>query len=155
MKRPKFSFAHTMLRVKDLEKSLDFYCRILGMQLVCRDDYPEAKFSLCFLSFADEREIPENQEEKRHWLATTRGILELTHNWGTENNPDFFYDTGNGKTGGYGHIAISVDDFAAAISYLDKENVPFKKRPEEGRMSDIAFILDPDGYFVEIIKQHK
>lgn len=149
-----FAFAHTMLRVKDLDKSLAFYTGILGMSVVRLNDYENGKFSLCFLTFLRPNEsIPEDENARREWLATRGGVLELTHNWGTEENADFAYDIGNGDKGGYGHIAISVPDFEAAIAWLDKNNVPFKKRPEDGRMRDIAFVYDPDGYWVEIIKQ--
>lgn len=149
-----FAFAHTMLRVKDLDKSLEFYTGALGMSVVRLNDYDNGEFSLCFLTYLAPNEmVPKDEAEKRHWLATRQGVLELTHNWGTEKQSDFSYHTGNGETGGYGHIAISVPDFDAAIAWLDKNNIPFKKRPEDGRMRDIAFVYDPDGYWVEIIKQ--
>lgn len=150
-----FAFAHTMLRVKDLEKSLDFYTRILGMTVVRLNDYENGQFSLCFLTFlAPNETMPSDEAEKKRWLATRRGVLELTHNWGSEADDTFAYDIGNGERGGYGHIAISVPNFDEAIAWLDKNNVRFKKRPEDGRMRDIAFIYDPDGYWVEIIKQY-
>lgn len=149
-----FAFAHTMLRVKDLEKSLAFYCDILGMSVVKLSKHEGGQFSLCFLTFLKPGEtIPEDENEHRHWLATRQGVLELTHNWGTENDEDFAYHTGNDGKSGYGHLAISAPDFDAAIAWLDENNVPFKKRPEDGRMSNIAFVYDPDGYWVEIIKQ--
>lgn len=149
-----FAFAHTMLRVKDLEKSLQFYTQILGMSVIRINHYENGQFSLCFLAhLAPNETLPEDDNARRKWLATRRGVLELTHNWGTEKDPDFAYNIGNGENGGYGHIAISVPDFDAAIAWLDKNQVPFKKRPEDGRMRDIAFVYDPDGYWVEIIKQ--
>lgn len=149
-----FTLAHQMIRVKNLEKSLEFYTHILGMTVVRRADYPNGQFTLCFLCYlAPDESIPEKDTDFKRWLATRRGVLELTHNWGTEHDPHFSYDIGNGERGGYGHIAISVPDFAAAIAFLDSQNVPFRKRPEEGRMKDIAFITDPDGYWIEIIQQ--
>lgn len=149
-----FAFAHTMLRVKDLDASLDFYTRILGMSVIRLNRYESGKFSLCFLAYlAPNETVPDDEAERRRWLAVRRGVLELTHNWGTEQDAAFAYNTGNGDNGGYGHIAISVPDFNAAIAWLDENNVRFKKRPEDGRMRDIAFVYDPDGYWVEIIKQ--
>lgn len=149
-----FAFAHQMLRVKDLEKSLAFYTGILGMSVVRLNHYEGGKFSLCFLCHLLENEtVPEDPATLKRWVATRRGVLELTHNWGTESDPDFSYHTGNGENGGYGHIAISVPDFDAAIAFFDRHQVPYKKRPEDGRMRDIAFLIDPDGYWVEIIHQ--
>jgi lactoylglutathione lyase len=75
------------------------------------------------------------------------GVLELTHNHGTENDPNFQgYANGNSEPGrGFGHIAISVDNVDEACERLDKLGVPFKKKPNDGKMKGIAFILDPDG----------
>lgn len=149
-----FAFAHTMLRVKDLDKSLAFYTDILGMSVIRLNHYENGQFSLCFLAYlAPDESLPEDDDARREWLSTRRGVLELTHNWGTEKDENFSYHIGNGDNGGYGHIALSVPDFDAAIAWLDKNNVKFKKRPEDGRMNDIAFVYDPDGYWVEIIKQ--
>ena len=149
-----FYFAHTMLRVKDLKASLKFYVDVLGMSVVKKTDHENGKFSLCFLTFLKEGEvIPQDPAEHKKWLATKGGVLELTHNWGTENDPNFSYNTGNGENGGFGHIAISVPDLATAVKKMDEAGVKFKKRPEEGRMRDIAFVFDPDGYWVELITQ--
>lgn len=149
-----FAFAHTMLRVKDLDKSLAFYTDILGMSVIRLNHYENGQFSLCFLAYlAPDESLPEDDDARREWLSTHRGVLELTHNWGSEKDENFSYHIGNGENGGYGHIAVSVPDFDVAIAWLDKNNVKFKKRPEDGRMNDIAFVYDPDGYWVEIIKQ--
>lgn len=148
-----FNYAHTMLRVKDLQKSIAFYRDILGMTVVRHDDYENGQFSLTFLGYVAPDETVPSGDARKHWLAKRSGLIELTHNWGTEKDPNFSYQTGNGENGGYGHIAISVPDFDAAIAWFDKHNVPFQKRPEDGRMKTIAFIKDPDGYWIEIIHQ--
>ena len=147
---------HTMLRVGDMERSLDFYTRILGMTLLRKNDYENGKFSLYFLAHLAAGEMPPTDEQEiKQWLADKRGILELTHNWGTEQDSAFSYHNGNQEPRGFGHICISVPDFAAAIAFFDRENVPYQKRPEDGSMKDIAFIKDPDGYWVEIIAQQR
>jgi lactoylglutathione lyase len=86
-------------------------------------------------------------------IFSTLGILELTHNHGTENDPEFAgYASGNSEPGrGFGHIAITVDDVEAACERFEKLGVLFKKRPNEGSMKGLAFILDPDGYWVEVV----
>jgi lactoylglutathione lyase len=79
-------------------------------------------------------------------------VLELTHNHGTETDKSFSYASGNADPGyGFGHIAITVDDVEAACPRLEERSVPFKKRPNEGSMKGLAFILDPDGYWVEVV----
>ena len=148
-----FTYNHTMLRVKDPAKSLDFYTRILGMTLLRKSDYEGGKFSLYFLAMLrGDENIPEDEEARRAWIARQSGILELTHNWGTETDPAFHYHNGNSEPRGFGHICISVPDFDAAIRWFDQNNVPYQKRPEDGTMRHIAFIKDPDDYWVEIIK---
>ena len=93
-----------------------------------------------------------DEEARRAWIARQSGILELTHNWGSETDPAFHYHNGNSEPRGFGHICISVPDFDAAIRWFDQNNVPYQKRPEDGTMRHIAFIKDPDDYWVEIIK---
>lgn len=147
-----FVFNHTMIRVKDPQASLDFYTRILGMTLVRKSDYERGKFSLYFLAHVqDGEQIPQDDMERKQWVAQRSGVLELTHNWGSENDPDCHYHNGNQEPRGFGHICISVADFDAAIAFFDREGVPYQKRPEDGSMKDIAFIKDPDAYWVEII----
>lgn len=148
-----FVYNHTMIRIKDPAKSLDFYTRILGMTLVRKSDYENGKFSLYFLChLADSETPPTDDQERKLWIARRPGILELTHNWGSENDPDFAYHNGNQEPRGFGHLCISVPDFDAAIAFFDRENVTYQKRPEDGSMKDIAFIKDPDGYWIEIIR---
>lgn len=86
-------------------------------------------------------------DEKRKELQSTReGILELCHNWGTEDDASFKYNSGNEEPHrGFGHICVSVDDLQAACKRFDEMGAKFKKRPEEGKMRHIAFLLDPDG----------
>ena len=89
---------HTMIRVKDPAKSVDFYTRIMGMKLLRKIDFPAAKFSLYFLGSFDEKEvkdIPETDDERRAWVLGQKSILELTHNYGTEDDKNFTYEIRN------------------------------------------------------------
>ncbi|MDO4434893.1 MAG: lactoylglutathione lyase [Cardiobacteriaceae bacterium] len=147
-----FRFNHTMLRVKDAKVSLDFYTRILGMRLLRESHYPEGKFSLYFLAYVDEKQdLPSDESALKVWIAEQAGVLELTHNWGTESDEHFAYHHGNSEPRGFGHICVSVPDLKAAVEHFDREGVVFQKRLEQGSMRDIAFIKDPDGYWIEII----
>lgn len=148
-----FVLNHSMLRVKDPAVSLDFYSRIMGMRVLRKLDFPEMKFSLYFLAKHDDpKDIPEDIGERTAWTFSQRGILELTHNWGTESDPEFKYHDGNAQPQGFGHICFSVPDLAAAIRWFDENNVTYVKRPEQGKMRDVAFIKDPDGYWIEIVQ---
>lgn len=148
-----FVFNHTMLRVKDVAKSLDFYTRVLGFTPVRRRDFDEARFSLYFLVLVDDPSaIPADEPARGEWLLSQRGVLELTHNHGTENDPDFAYHDGNSEPRGFGHICVSVPDVEAACARFEQLGVPFQKRLTDGRMKNIAFIKDPDGYWVEILQ---
>lgn len=148
-----FVFNHTMLRVKDPRISLDFYTRVMGMRVLRKLDFPEMTFSLYFLSRAEaDEEAPADLGERTAWTFGRRAILELTHNWGTEDQPDFRYHDGNAQPQGFGHICFSVPDLDAAVKWFDDNRVPFVKRPEQGRMRDVAFIRDPDGYWIEIVE---
>jgi lactoylglutathione lyase len=148
-----FVLNHTMLRVKDPAVSLDFYTRIMGMRALRKLDFPEMKFSLYFLARIEEgAAVPEEVGERTAWTFSQRGILELTHNWGSEDDPAFKYHDGNAQPQGFGHICFSVPDLGAAIRWFDENNVPYVKRPEQGKMKDVAFIKDPDGYWIEIVQ---
>lgn len=149
-----FVFNHTMLRIKDPVKSLEFYTGVLGMTLLRHSRYPDAKFDLYFLAQLtdDERESLPKTDELSDFVSRQRGILELTHNYGTEEDTDFSYHNGNSEPRGFGHICFAVPDLEKAVAWFDKNNVVFQKRPEDGTMKDIAFIKDPDGYWVEIIQ---
>ena len=148
-----FVLNHSMLRVKDPAVSLTFYTGILGMRVLRKLDFPEMKFSLYFLTkIDDDTAVPEAMADRTEWTFGQRGILELTHNWGTEDNPDFKYHDGNAQPQGFGHICFSVPDLAAAIRWFDENKVVYVKRPEQGKMKDVAFIKDPDGYWIEIVQ---
>lgn len=149
-----FTFNHTMLRVKDPIKSLAFYTGVLGMTLLAVKKFPEMEFDLYFLAKLTDEEcanLPAG-EDLAIYTFRQRGILELTHNYGTEEQDDFSYHDGNEQPQGFGHICFTVPDLKAAIAWFDKNNVTFKKRPEEGAMKNIAFIKDVDGYWIEIVQ---
>lgn len=122
---------HTMLRVGNLEKSLDFYQNVLGMKLLRRKDYPEGRFTLAFVGYGDE---------------TDSTVLELTHDWDTER-----YDLGNA----YGHIAVEVDDAYEACERVKRQggNVVREAGPMKHGTTVIAFVEDPDGYKIEFIQK--
>ena len=122
---------HTMLRVGNLEKSIDFYSKVLGMRVLRRKDYPEGKFTLAFVGYQDESD------------AT---VIELTHNWDTEK-----YDLGTG----FGHIAIEVNDAYLACEMAKKRGgkVTREAGPMKHGVTVIAFVEDPDGYKIEFIQK--
>lgn len=122
---------HTMLRVGNLEKSLEFYTQVLGMKLLRRKDYSDGKFTLAFVGYQDE---------------ANGTVLELTHNWDTSE-----YDLG----GGFGHIAIEVDDAYRACEDTKKlgGNVTREAGPMKHGTTVIAFVEDPDGYKIEFIQK--
>ncbi|KAF8345542.1 Glyoxalase/Bleomycin resistance protein/Dihydroxybiphenyl dioxygenase [Amanita rubescens] len=100
-------------------------------------------FTLYFLAYNHTGRTLTDEEKAETRLAR-EGVLELTHNHGTENDPSFKYSNGNSDPGrGYGHIAITVDDVTAACDRLEKLGVPFQKKPNDGKMKGIAFVLDP------------
>ncbi|WP_058835491.1 lactoylglutathione lyase [Luteimonas abyssi] len=148
-----FVFNHTMLRVKDARASLDFYTRVLGFTLVRKVDFAEAKFSLFFLVLVDDdSDIPDDDAGRKQWLARQRGVLELTHNHGTEDQDGPVYHDGNSDPRGFGHLCVSVPDVVVACARFETLGVDFQKRLTDGRMRSLAFIKDPDGYWVEIIQ---
>jgi lactoylglutathione lyase len=148
-----FNLNHSMLRVKDPEVSLDFYTRIMGMAVLRRLDFPEMKFSLYFLAKPQKNNpAPEEVGERTEWTFSQQSILELTHNWGTETQTDFKYHDGNAQPQGFGHICFSVPDLDKAVQWFDDNQVSFVKRPDQGKMKDVAFIKDPDGYWIEIVQ---
>lgn len=148
-----FTFNHSMLRVKDPKASLAFYTGVLGMQVLRKLDFPEMKFSLYFLAKLGEgAQVPQDTSARTTWTFSQQGILELTHNWGTEDDPAFRYHDGNAQPQGFGHICFAVPDLAAAVRWFDENGVAYVKRPEQGKMRDVAFIKDPDGYWIEIVQ---
>ena len=122
---------HTMLRVGDLQKSLDFYQNVLGMKLLRKKDYPDGRFTLAFVGYGEEADST---------------VLELTHNWDTS-----AYDLGNA----YGHIAIEVDDAAAVCDQVRAKGgkVVREAGPMKHGSTVIAFVEDPDGYKIEFIQK--
>jgi len=120
---------HTMIRVIDLKKSIQFYTNILGMELLRQKDYPEGEFTLAFVGYGNESD---------------EAVIELTYNWKTDN-----YDLGNA----FGHIAIEVDDVYKACEAMKKsgEKIIRDAGPMNAGTTIIAFIEDPDGYQIELI----
>ena len=121
---------HTMLRVGDLQRSIEFYTGVLGMKLLRRRDYPDGKFTLAFVGYDDE---------------SRAAVLELTHNWETSK-----YDLGNA----YGHIAIEVADAKKACDEVRTKGgkVTREAGPMKHGTTVIAFVEDPDGYKIEFIE---
>jgi len=122
---------HTMIRVGDLEKSIDFYTRILGMRLLRRKDYPGGRFTLAFVGYGEESDT---------------AAIELTWNWATSS-----YDLGNA----FGHIAISVDDIYMVCDRIRADGCVISREPGPMKHGDtvIAFVRDPDGYAIELIEK--
>ncbi|OBZ70538.1 Lactoylglutathione lyase [Grifola frondosa] len=145
-----FQFNHTMIRVKEPQRSIRFYTEILGMDLLSHHSFDT--FTLYFLGY-DHLGGTLSAKAKKDSRFNREGVLELTHNHGTESDPNFSgYASGNADPGkGFGHIAITVPDVDAACARFEKLGVVFKKKPTDGRMREIAFILDPDGYWIEIV----
>ena len=146
-----FIFNHTMLRIKSPEVSLDFYTRVLGMTLVKKLDFPGMEFTLYFLAAtaADGPQWSGDDDERLVQTFSRPALLELTHNWGDEDDPDVSYHSGNEEPKGFGHLGFSVPDLDAACERFEKLGVDFVKRPNDGSMRDIAFVRDPDGYWIE------
>ncbi len=120
---------HTMLRVGDLDRAIDFYTKVLGMVLLRRQDYPEGRFTLAFVGYGAESE---------------HSVIELTYNWDTS-----AYDLGTG----YGHIALEVDDVYQACAQIRERGgrVMRETGPMNAGTTIIAFVADPDGYPIELI----
>ena len=121
---------HTMLRVGNLEKSLAFYCDILGMKLLRQKDYPGGEFTLAFVGYGDEKD---------------NTVIELTYNWGVDK-----YDLGSG----YGHIALGVDDIFGTCDRIKAQGGKVSREPGPMKHGTtvIAFVEDPDGYKIELIQ---
>lgn len=121
---------HTMLRVGDLDRSIDFYTRVLGMKLRSRRDYPSGEFTLAFVGFGD---------------GSSAAEIELTWNWGTKS-----YEIGTG----FGHIALGLPDIYAACEAIKAAGGKVTREPGPMKHggSTIAFVEDPDGYKIELIQ---
>jgi lactoylglutathione lyase len=124
---------HTMLRVGDLRRSIDFYTNALGMHVLRTTDRPEQKYTLAFVGYGDESE---------------HAVIELTYNYGVDR-----YEPGSG----FGHVAIGVPDVAAACAHVRKSGgtVTREPGPVKGGTTVIAFVQDPDGYKIELIESKK
>ena len=148
-----YIFNQTMLRIKDPEKSLDFYTRILGMTILKKLDFPDYEFSLFFLSYLrpEDDPVPENKQDRFAYALNQKAVLELTHNWGTEGDEGFSHHNGNSDPRGFGHIGITVPDVYEACERFDSLGVEFQKKPDDGNMKGLAFIKDPDGYWIEFL----
>ncbi|WED23717.1 lactoylglutathione lyase [Vibrio sp. JC009] len=124
-------FLHTMVRVGDLEKSIEFYTKVLGMSILDKFENPEYRYSLVFVGYEDQ--------------SVT---LELTYNWDTDE-----YDLGNG----FGHLALGVEDIYATCDKIKAlgGKVTREPGPMKGGTTHIAFVTDPDGYQIELIQMNK
>lgn len=145
-----FVMNQTMMRIKDPKRSVAFYQDVLGMTLLDRYDFEAMQFSLYFLGYPT-GPVPKDRGRKIKWIFEQPALLELTHNWGTENDSDFQYHNGNSQPRGFGHIGISVPNVYQASERFEKLGVEFVKRPDAGVMKGLAFIKDPDGYWIEIL----
>ncbi len=127
----RFSYLHTMLRVRELEASVNFYTGLLGMREIRRQEVPEGKYTLCFVGYGDEQ---------------THTLLELTYNWGQG-----AYEPGTG----FGHLALGVPDIHATCARLRAAGVKIAREPGPVKFGTtvIAFIEDPDGYKIELIER--
>ncbi|TYQ29096.1 lactoylglutathione lyase [Pseudanabaena sp. UWO311] len=121
---------HTMIRVGDLERSLDFYSNVLGMKILRRKDYPDGRFTLAFVGYGDE---------------SSNAVIELTHNWDTST-----YDIGTG----YGHIALGMENIYTACDAIREKGGKITREPGPMKhgTTEIAFVEDPDGYKIELIQ---
>jgi len=146
-----FVLNQTMLRIKDPAASVRFYREVLGMTELARFDFEAGKFSLYFMGYESAADVPADLAARAQWVFTRPALLELTHNWGTETNSTFGYHNGNSDPRGFGHIGVSVPDVDAACAAFEAAGVEFIKRPNDGSMKGIAFIKDPDGYWIEIL----
>ena len=100
----------------------------------------------------DDNNVPEDDNARTTWTFKQRAMLELTHNWGTEKDENFHYHNGNKDPQGFGHIGFSVPDVYKAAERFEKLGINFIKKPDDGKMKGLAFISDPDGYWIEILQ---
>jgi len=155
----------TMFRVKDPERSLDFYTEVLGMRLITVGDFPQWGFTVYFVGYPPEKDlgpVPVDDAEKFAYCMQVPGCIELTWNHGSEaEGTERVYNTGNSDAvgsadgsavkGGFGHIGITVPDVYAACQRFKDMGAEFHKSPNAGGMKGLAFVKDPDGYLVEVL----
>jgi len=122
---------HTMIRVNDLDESINFYCDLLGMKLMRKKDYPSGRFTLAFVGYGSESE---------------EAVIELTHNWDTHE-----YNLGNA----FGHIALGVEDIYKTCENLRNKGAKIVREPGPMKhgSTEIAFIEDPNGYKIELVNK--
>lgn len=152
-----YKFNHSMIRVKDPKKSLDFYKNKLGMKLLAKSDHEGAKFTLYFLAYVHDEDYVEGTLGGTK--AGRQSIIELTHNWGTEDDETFSYHNGNstenGAVQGFGHFCVTADDAGKFCKDLEAEfgdELDWAIKWGSAKLSkEMAFIRDPDGYSIEII----
>ena len=125
-------FLHAMVRVRDLDAALEFYCDKLGLTEISRNDYPQGRYTLVFLA------APDDAERARQEKAP---MVELTYNWDAE-------DYGGARN--FGHLAYAVDDIYAACQRLMDKGVTINRPPRDGHM---AFVRSPDGISVELLQK--
>lgn len=130
------NYLHTMIRVKDLDKNLDFFCNKLGLIETKRQDYADAKFTLIFLAAKGD-----SQKAKE----TSAPLLELTYNWPTDNVETETYQTGRA----FGHLAFEVEDIYLTCKSLMDKGVEINRPPRDGYM---AFIKSPEGISIELLQ---
>ncbi len=136
-----------MIRVKNHTVSLNFYQETMGMHLLRTSENASGGFNLYFLGYPTSSSSSETSSNGVNPTAHREGLLELTWNYGTEKDEGFKYHSGNEEPQGFGHIAVSVDDLDGACKRFEERGVRWKKRLTEGRMKNVAFVLDPDGYW--------
>jgi lactoylglutathione lyase len=128
----RFRFLHAMIRVFDLDRSIDFYCRLMGMTLLRKREVEQGRYTLAFVGYGDD---------------ATDTVIELTYNW-DQKEP---YALG----AGFGHLAVGVSDIYGTCKMLEKEGVKIPRPPGPLKFGNvvIAFIEDPDGYKIELIER--
>ena len=127
-----FRLLHTMIRVFDLERSIDFYCRLMGMKLLRKREVEAGRYTIAFVGYGDD---------------ATHTVVELTYNW-DQKEP---YTIGSG----FGHLAIGVSDIYGTCKLLAQEGVKIPRAPGPLKFGtvNIAFVEDPDGYKIELIER--
>jgi lactoylglutathione lyase len=135
----KYKLNHSMLRVKDPKRSVAFY-EHLGMTMIKKMEMSEMKFDVYFMAY----DAASSVSKDAHW-TDREGVIELTHNYGTEDDPNYKTHNGNKEPQGFGHVCISVDNIQAACKRIEDAGYRFQKKLTDGRMRHIAFVLDPDG----------
>merc|ERR1719468_22106 len=157
-----------MMRVKDGPATAQFYEKYFGMTIIRRMDVPQYKFSNYFLGSLTPQELedacaldPENKHSGGLDPNQPNGLtkvmwnvaLEFTWNHGTEKDPDFKVHDGNAEPQGFGHIGFLVDNLGQMVADMEADGVKIKKKPEDGNMRGIAFVYDPNGYWIELIER--